>query len=113
MSPGEEQHPNNPAQGKRQGHNDDQRVYPALKVNNQKKVDKHNRESHSKEEAIVALKHGFDLPAKRDLYGGFVRLAGKDLLDLCRGRSEIAALHVGLNIENRHDVELRRDNRQL
>ncbi len=109
----EKQRPDNSAQGEWQGHNNDQRIDPALKVDDQNEIYKEDRKGHSGEEPGVALEHGLHLPGEGDLDAGLVLLASQHLFNICRNRAEIASLDVGIDVGYRHDIELRNSNRDI
>ncbi len=92
----QEQHPHHAAQSERHRHEHDQRIDPALEIDDQKQIDQHHRERHAARTGPgIALAHGFDLSAER--HGDGSRSRGSvSRRAPCRSsvgrRSEIAAL---------------------
>ena len=95
------------------GHEHDQRIDPALKVNHEEEVDEHDGKGHAAEQAGIAFPHGLDLAAQCHLnrFGRVGPVGGDHLVDRGCRRIEIPALHVGMDVEDRPDVELRHGKR--
>ena len=81
----------------------------ALEIDHQKQKDQHDRQRHAGIKPAKALPHRLDLAAQLHLDRlRRVGLIGLDhLLDGVGGRIQIAPLHIGMNVENRPDIELR------
>ncbi len=105
----QEQHPHDAAEGERHRHQYNEGVDPALEINDQEQVNEDDRQGNAREQAGVAFAHGLDLTAEGHmdgLLGG--GLVGRDhFVDVQRSRVQVAALHVGVHVKHRSDVELR------
>ena len=111
----QEQYPQHAADGKRHRGQDDQRIDPALKIDDKDQVDQDHSHGHAGKQPIEALAHGFHLACKRHM-GRFCfrwSIGRQNLIDGCRSRCEIDSLNIGIDVEHRADVELRCYERDL
>src|ERR1017187_8519623 len=101
-----EQHPDDAGQCARQGHQDDERVQPALEIHRHQQVDQHHGKDHAEAEAVERGLHGEELSAHVD--GGAAGQLGRhlrdDLFDARAHAAQIAAVHIGIHIHHRLDV---------
>ncbi len=105
----QEQHPHHAADSKGHRGQDDQRIDPALKIDDEDQVDQDHGDCHAGKQPVEAVAHGFHLARKRHMgrLGCRRGIRRQNLVDSCRGRCEIGSLNVGVDVEHRADVELR------
>src|ERR1700723_4344256 len=103
------QHPHDPAQGKRNSQQHDERIDPTLKIDHHEHVHEHHRERHAGKYPRIAGAHGFHLSAQDDR-DGFRRIwpvLCNHFVDVRRDRIQIAAYDVRIDVKHRTDVVLR------
>ncbi len=83
----QQQHPDHTAQGEGHRQQHDQRIDPALEINDQEQIDEDDRESDAGEQSVIAAAHGFHLaaPAQR-----IPALSGGRLASMRRSMSRAA-----------------------
>ena len=99
---GHEQHPHDAGEPGGQRGDDDERVEPGLKVHDHEQVDEQDGEDQPEAEPDEGGVHALHLAAHGDPVAGrqLRAVLGHDLLHLGGHAAEVAALHVGVDVED-------------
>ncbi len=102
----QEQRPNDARERSGQRGDDDERILPALEVDDHQQIHQHRRKHQSDAEPSKRFLHALHLAADDDLAARRQSLSNfsVDLLNLAGNRTQVAVLHVGIDVEHRLHV---------
>ena len=107
----DEQHPQDAGQRAGQGHEDDERIEPRLEIHDHQEIDEQHGEDQAERQPAERVVHALDLAADGE------RAAARQLrpqrvndpLHVGRHASQVAPLHVGVDLEHRLHVVVAHD----